>query len=44
MKPSSKMQALLQVYVHEGAFVYQGRMLGNAISFEEMYVLFTRTV
>ena len=36
MKPSSKNQALLQVYVHEGTFVYHTRMLGNAISFEKM--------
>ena len=34
MKPSSKSQALLQVYVHEGTFVYHTKMLGNAISFE----------
>ena len=44
VKPSSKSQALLQVYVREGAFVYHSKMLGNAISFEKMWVLFTRTV
>ena len=44
VKPSSKNQALLQVYVHEGTFVYHTKMLGNAISFEKMWVLFTRTV
>ena len=44
MKPSSKSQALLQVYVHEGTFVYHTKMLGNAISFEKLWVLFTRTV
>ena len=43
MKPSSKSQALLQVYVHEGTFVYHTKMLGNAISFEKMWVLFTKT-
>ena len=41
---SSKSQALLQVYVHEGTLVYHTKMLGNAISFEKMWVLFTRTV
>ena len=44
VKPSSKNQALLQVYVHEGTFVYHTKMLENAISFEKMWVLFTRTV
>lgn len=44
MKPSSKSQALLQVYVHKGTFVYHTKMLGNAISFEKRLVLFTRTV
>ena len=37
MKPSSKSQALLQVHGHT-------KMLGNAISFEKLWVLFTRTV
>ena len=37
MKPSSKSQALLQVYVHT-------KMLGNTISFEKLWVVFTRTV
>ena len=43
VKPS-KSQALLQVYTREGTFVYHTKMLGNAISFEKMWVLFTRTV
>ena len=34
-KPSSKSQALLQGYVHEGTFVNHTKMLGNAISFEK---------
>ena len=37
MKPSSKTQALFQVYVHEGTFVYQTNMLGNAVSFEKLW-------
>ena len=44
LEPSCKSQALLQVYVHEGTLVYHTKMLGNAISFEKMWVLFTRTV
>ena len=34
-KPSSKSQALLQVYLHEGTFVYHTKMPGNAISSEK---------
>ena len=34
-KPSSKSQALLQGYVHEGTFMNHTKMLGNAISFEK---------
>ena len=34
MKPSSKSQALLQVYVHEGTLVYHTKTPGNAISFD----------
>ena len=37
MKPSSKSQAVLQVYVHEGTFVYQTKMLGKAVSFEKLW-------
>ena len=44
VKPSSKSQALLQVYAREGTFVYHTKMLGNVITFEKMWVLFTRTV
>ena len=44
MKPSSKSQALLQVYVHERTFAYHTKMLGNSISFEKMWVVYIRTV
>ena len=37
MKPSSKSQALLQVCVHEGTFVYQTKMLRKTVSLEKLW-------